>query len=105
MESMVNEDEEEGEGDNITFLYTLGDGACPKSFGINVARLANLPDEVLENAKRISHDFEQEMIGGTRGHAKLTPERAAEIENQIRSMICEGRDVEAEKIWEGLQKE
>lgn len=46
---------------NITFLYTLGSGSCPKSFGINVARLAGLPDVVLAKAKRISAEFEDEM--------------------------------------------
>ena len=35
-----SDDQEEG---NITFLYTLGKGVCPKSIGINVARLAGLP--------------------------------------------------------------
>jgi len=59
-----NKDQEEE--CNVTFLYTLGDGGCPKSFGINVAKLANLPTEVLVNAKRISADFEDELNGTRR---------------------------------------
>ena len=30
----------------VTFLYTYRTGACPTSHGINVARLAHLPEEV-----------------------------------------------------------
>lgn len=52
-----------GSNGNITFLYTLGLGSCPRSFGINVAKLAGLPDEVLANAKRVSEEFEDEMNG------------------------------------------
>lgn len=43
----------------ITFLYTLGEGGCPKSFGINVARLARLPQEVVSSARQASADFER----------------------------------------------
>eukprot|EP00986_Skeletonema_menzelii_P001374 scaffold366_cov153-Skeletonema_menzelii.AAC.36 len=53
MECVV-EDDDDSEKKSITFLYTLGDGPCPKSFGVNVARLAGLPDDVLERAKRVS---------------------------------------------------
>jgi DNA mismatch repair ATPase MutS len=42
--------EGEGEAQRVTFLYTLQDGPCPKSFGINVARLARLPREVRARA-------------------------------------------------------
>ncbi|CAM9367467.1 unnamed protein product [Chrysoparadoxa australica] len=43
---------------NVTFLYKLAKGACPKSFGINVARLAQLPAEVLAKALAKSQEFE-----------------------------------------------
>lgn len=40
----------ENEGDpaeeTITFLYKFAKGACPKSYGFNVARLANIPEGV-----------------------------------------------------------
>ncbi len=41
---MVKEDDAEGEC--ITFLYKFVEGACPKSYGFNAARLAGIPDEV-----------------------------------------------------------
>jgi DNA mismatch repair protein MSH6 len=63
MECLVEQKSSDTESDdcNITFLYTLGNGPCPKSFGINVARLAGLPDGVIAKAKRISAEFEEEM--------------------------------------------
>ena len=83
MESTVEEDPS-SETDNITFLYTLGDGACPKSFGINVARLAGLPEAVLSKAKRISEEFEAEMTDG--GSVRLSASSLRQkIENAIES--------------------
>ncbi len=38
--------EDTGGEQRVTFLYKLAPGPCPKSFGINVARLAQLPDSV-----------------------------------------------------------
>ena len=42
-----NEDDEEEE--NITFLYKFIEGACPKSYGFNAARLAGIPQEVINH--------------------------------------------------------
>ena len=33
--------------EEVTFLHKLAPGACPKSYGVNVARLAGLPESVL----------------------------------------------------------
>jgi DNA mismatch repair ATPase MutS len=42
--------DKEGKEQRVTFLYTLAPGPCPKSFGINVARLAQLPEQVCTTA-------------------------------------------------------
>ncbi|WJX79846.1 DNA mismatch repair protein msh6 [Trifolium repens] len=44
--------------DEVTFLYRLTAGACPKSYGVNVARLAGLPTSVLQKAAAKSREFE-----------------------------------------------
>ncbi|KAF8387740.1 hypothetical protein HHK36_026394 [Tetracentron sinense] len=44
--------------EEVTFLYRLTPGACPKSYGVNVARLAGLPDSVLLKAAAKSREFE-----------------------------------------------
>lgn len=41
------------ENDKVTFLYKMQKGATNKSYGINVARLAHLPEELLLRAKDI----------------------------------------------------
>lgn len=103
MESFVNDDEEDGK-ESITFLYTLGEGACPKSFGINVARLARLPEEVLRKAERISSDFEMEMNGASR-HTKIAPSEAAKQKRQLVKLVNDGivnmEDIDT--MWESLQ--
>ena len=50
---MVENEDAEGEGEEgecqqetITFLYKFVEGACPKSYGFNAARLAGIPNEV-----------------------------------------------------------
>ena len=42
---MVENDDGDCE-ETITFLYKFVDGACPKSYGFNAARLAGIPAEV-----------------------------------------------------------
>jgi DNA mismatch repair protein MSH6 len=42
--------------ETVTFLYTLASGNCPRSYGVNVARLAGLPETVcLAAARRAAH--------------------------------------------------
>lgn len=50
------------DNDHITFLYKVLDGAMNKSYGINVARLAHLPDELLRRAKEILANLENKEI-------------------------------------------
>ncbi len=49
---------EENDG-NITFLHKVLDGSIDKSYGINVASLAGLPDEVITRAKEILSIYEK----------------------------------------------
>jgi len=101
----VNDAEEEGEstsGHNITFLYTLGDGVCPKSFGINVARLAGVPEEVLGKAKAVSSKFEKEMNGSLRTR-KISPANAIALRKRIEAALQEENWEEAERLFCDLQ--
>ncbi|KAL2072677.1 hypothetical protein VTL71DRAFT_12020 [Oculimacula yallundae] len=56
--------EKEGEGggdEEITFLYEVGEGVAHRSYGLNVARLANVPQAVLDKAALKSHELEMEV--------------------------------------------
>ena len=55
----VSAQEENG---SITFLHKVRDGAIDKSYGINVASLAKLPDEVITRANEILSYYENNQV-------------------------------------------
>ncbi|KAK8730183.1 hypothetical protein OTU49_008132 [Cherax quadricarinatus] len=56
------ENEDDPSQETITFLYKFTKGACPKSYGFNAARLAELPDEVIRRGSQKAQDFEKSNI-------------------------------------------
>ncbi|XP_071491838.1 DNA mismatch repair protein Msh6-like [Diadema antillarum] len=54
-----NECEDDPSQETITFLYKFVGGACPKSYGFNAARLAGLPDEIIQVARQKAKQFEE----------------------------------------------
>lgn len=105
-------------GDQIIFLRRVEPGAAERSFGIEVARLAALPDVVIERAKQIlaMHEKSEEAVSH-----KLAPEDKRDlgpmqirlfepvtgnIAERIRSLkLDELRPIEALQILSELQKE
>ncbi|RYH28579.1 hypothetical protein EON65_11700 [archaeon] len=75
MDCLVEEDKQEEE---VTFLYKLTTGSCPKSYGINVARLAGLPQEVLDMAREHSLSLEASTVSSQKQY---------ELNRQVRSVI------------------
>ncbi|KAJ6669855.1 hypothetical protein lerEdw1_000404 [Lerista edwardsae] len=67
MAFLVNEgDQEKGSGDGenpefVTFLYQLKREAASKSYGLNVAKLADVPDEILKRAAHKSKELERSV--------------------------------------------
>ncbi|XP_006880966.1 PREDICTED: DNA mismatch repair protein Msh6 isoform X2 [Elephantulus edwardii] len=59
MACMVENECEDTSQETITFLYKFIKGACPKSYGFNAARLANLPEEVIQKGHRKAREFEK----------------------------------------------
>lgn len=47
------------ENGNIIFLHKVKDGAVDKSYGIHVAKLANMPDDVINRASEILYQYEK----------------------------------------------
>lgn len=47
--------------DEITFLYEVTEGVAHRSYGLNVARLANLPSSVLDLAREKSSELEESI--------------------------------------------
>jgi len=47
------------QGDDVVFLHRIVPGGTDRSYGLHVARLAGVPQPVIERARRILHDLEQ----------------------------------------------
>ena len=64
MACRVDNDDDDSPGPSsiprVTFLYKLVRGACPKSYGTNVARLAGLPEPVIARAAALAVELEEE---------------------------------------------
>ena len=50
-------------GDRILFVHRLEPGGADRSYGIEVGRLAGLPDAVLARARVLLHQLESEQLG------------------------------------------
>ncbi|UCE19959.1 MAG: DNA mismatch repair protein MutS [Gemmatimonadota bacterium] len=57
-------------GDGVVFLRKIVEGGCDRSYGIQVARLAGFPPEVIERAKEVLSNLEEN---------ELTPNRIPKI--------------------------
>ncbi len=50
------------DGDSVVFLRTVVPGATDRSYGIHVAKLAGVPEEVVSRAKEILKEIEREAV-------------------------------------------
>lgn len=69
-------------GDSITFLRKIVPGAADKSYGIQVARLAGLPDEVIGRASDILKNLEEGEFGDT-GQPKIAKKRPHKLKANV----------------------
>lgn len=56
-------------GNDIVFLYSVKSGPASQSYGLQVARLAGVPDEVIADSRLKLHSLE-DQYAGTVSHAK-----------------------------------
>jgi DNA mismatch repair protein MutS len=69
-------------GHSITFLRKIVPGAADKSYGIQVARLAGLPDEVIERANDILTNLEEGEFGDA-GQPKIARKRPHKLKANV----------------------
>ena len=76
------------ENEKVTFLYKIIEGAANKSYGINVARLAHLPEDLLSRANQILETLEQNKATNGIVEYKIAPKKQEEPEyvKQIRNL-------------------
>jgi len=71
-------------GDGIVFLRKIVPGSADKSYGIHVARLAGMPDEVVDRAREILANLEEgEIEAGLPKLAKTARRKARELPGQM----------------------
>ncbi len=58
-QSCLVETDDNGE-ETVTFLYKFVEGACPRSYGFNVASMAGVPEEVVQLARHEASQFEHQ---------------------------------------------
>lgn len=88
-------------GEDITFLYEVGEGVAHRSYGLNVAKLANVPPSVLDIARIKSAELEEKirrrtvagLVRGVKGIAE-TDGKGEELE----------RDGVMERIMSGIEQ-
>ena len=98
--------EEDG---NITFLHKVKDGSVDKSYGINVAKLAGLPDEVIDRASGILNIYEnKEKKTDTIIQTTLPlnfDEKKSEVEEEVKNIdILNITPIEAINILSKLKE-
>jgi len=72
---------------------------------VNVARLAGLPDDVLQKAKAVSSLFEAEINGQT-GQHNIIPSTAGALVDEIKGLLLENGVENCDrwtKLWRSLQ--
>ncbi|XP_076126474.1 DNA mismatch repair protein Msh3 [Alosa pseudoharengus] len=69
-ETDATDDEGEVQPEFITFLYQLTEGAAGRSYGLNVARLAAIPEPILRTAALKSKELEA-LVDARRRNVKL----------------------------------
>ncbi|MBN1678295.1 MAG: DNA mismatch repair protein MutS [Candidatus Thermoplasmatota archaeon] len=81
------------QGSEVIFLRKVVPGKANKSYGIQVARLAGIPGEVIGRAEQVLERIEEENVlevkAGKRHHRQallLTPENRSTIEDELRKL-------------------
>lgn len=97
------------ENGNITFLHKVKDGSVDKSYGINVAKLAGLPDEVIDRASGILNIYEnKEKKTDTIIQTTLPlnfDEKKSEVEEEVKNIdILNITPIEAINILSKLKE-
>ncbi|KAL5121997.1 Mismatch repair protein msh3 [Pleosporales sp. CAS-2024a] len=78
----------------LVFLYHVADGTSHRSYGLNVARLASLPDSVIARAAEKSAELEQSMAAV----------RLANMARMAKGFLEGGSEEELERLIQGIEQ-
>jgi DNA mismatch repair protein MutS len=90
--------------DAVVFLRRVIEGASDRSYGIQVARLAGLPKDVIDRAREILSNLESDEVGRD-GMPRLARHRAAEAGGRKQLALFAGaRDESADEVAAELRR-
>jgi len=105
----VSAKEEDG---SITFLHKIKEGSIDKSYGIHVAKLANLPEKLIRRANQILAVYENNekekdiIIQGALPLDELVSEKESLIEKQIKKLnVLQMTPIDALNVLYKLKEE
>ena len=85
-------------GNELRFLHTVADGRCDDSYGVQVAALAGLPDDVVERARDLLVFLEQQAEGARAGETGQPSARDSGQRSIFGYMLPVGGEVHGEAI-------
>lgn len=79
----------------VVFLHEVAKGSADRSYGIQVAKLAGLPDVVVERAKQVLHSLEQ---GGSEGQGVAQGQKMEALNDDLPLFSAVQEKVKAAKV-------
>jgi len=89
-------------GDDLTFLRKIVRGPVDESYGIEVAKLAGIPKEIVKRAKEVLRSLEED--GKTLSSPKKTNEESADFSLGLDSMTISLADMTRDSVCESIRK-
>ena len=90
------------EQDKVTFLYKIKEGRADRSYGINVARLAGLPESILDRAKDLQKQLESKRRVVQQSYQLVEMEKKDPVMDQIGDTLrsINSDDMSPRQAWE-----
>ncbi|KAF1838599.1 DNA mismatch repair protein MSH3 [Decorospora gaudefroyi] len=86
--------EEQNGGKELVFLYEATEGISHRSYGLNVARLARVPEKVIDVAEVKSAELEESM-----GACKM-----GNLSRMLKGLLNDGSEAALDKLVEGIEQ-
>ncbi|OAL53232.1 DNA mismatch repair protein MSH3 [Pyrenochaeta sp. DS3sAY3a] len=86
--------EERDGGKEVVFLYEVAEGTSHRSYGLNVARLAHIPEKVIDVAAIKSRELEDSMAACKLGN----------LSKMLTGMFTDGDEEGFDKLVEGIEQ-
>ncbi|KAF2033749.1 DNA mismatch repair protein MSH3 [Setomelanomma holmii] len=86
--------EERDGGKEVVFLYEVAEGTSHRSYGLNVARLARVPEKVIGVAEIKSRELEESMVACKMGN----------LSRIMSGLLKDGTDGSLDKLVDGIEQ-